>query len=783
DACQQEGRRQRVVVVSQQDARLRELLAELPAGLAALAAGPGLAIEHGALQEGWRHTELGLTLYTDREVFGWAKTHRVVQTRPATGRESFLVDFAPGDYVVHVDHGIGRYKGLVTLQTSGSSAPVPPGGTPAAGPVTREYLLIEYGDGDHLYVPLEQSDRVSRYIGAGGEAPRLTRLNSGEWVRTKQRVRRAVRAIAQELLELYAARAVQPGHAFSPDTPWQAELEGSFPYVETPDQLAALAEVKADMEQPRPMDRLLIGDVGYGKTEIALRAAFKAVMDSKQVAILVPTTVLAQQHYNTFTERLAPFPIRVEMLSRFRSEREQQEILAGLRAGTVDICIGTHRLLQPDVAFKDLGLVIIDEEQRFGVVHKERLKQLRREVDVLTLSATPIPRTLYMAMVGVRDMSTMATPPEDRLPIRTFVTQYDDGLIREAILRELERGGQVYFVHNRVRTIDAMASHLARLVPEARLAVAHGQMPEEELERVMLAFARGAYDVLVCSTIIESGLDIPNVNTIIVNQAHRFGLAQLYQLRGRVGRGANRAYAYFLYTRDGALTEAAEQRLRTIFEATELGAGFRIAMKDLEIRGAGNLLGTEQHGHISAVGFDLYCRLLAEAVETLRALQGAPGASPPRPVEAEPLTKLTLPLSAHLPADYVPEEAQRLRLYQRLAGVRTYEELGGFTDELQDRYGPLPEPAENLLYLVRLRLAATEAGVREIDADETHIVLRFAGPPPPGAAALGARLGLPLWVGSNQLRLRRGPGTSWVGPLRTLVDALVECQAGGRASV
>jgi transcription-repair coupling factor (superfamily II helicase) len=809
-ASREEAAARRVVVVTQQDARLRELLGETPSGsrprgqgdapavdgpvpLEALAEGPGLTLLHGSLQEGWRNAELGLVVYTDREVFGWAKTHRVIRARRPSGRETFVSDLSVGDHVVHMDHGIGRYRGLVVLNSSAEAPTVVAEGTAGSvrgraagaggvdGQEAREYLLIEYGGGDHLYVPIEQSDRVSRYVGAGAESPSLTRLGSGDWTRTKARVRRAVREIARDLLELYAAREMQAGHAFAADTPWQAELEGAFPYVETPDQLSALAEVKADMEAPRPMDRLLVGDVGYGKTEVALRAAFKAVMDGKQVAILVPTTVLAQQHYNTFAERLGAFPVRVEMLSRFRSEREQQEVLEGLRAGGVDICIGTHRLLQRDVGFKDVGLIIIDEEQRFGVTHKERLKQLRREVDVLTLSATPIPRTLHMAVAGVRDMSTMATAPEDRLPIRTFVAQHDDGLIREAILRELDRGGQVYFVHNRVRTIAGMANHLMRLVPEARIAVGHGQMPEDELERVMVAFAEGEYDVLVCTTIIESGLDIPNVNTIIVHQAHRFGLAQLYQLRGRVGRGANRAYAYFLYTRDGALTEAAEARLRTIFEATELGAGFRIAMKDLEIRGAGNLLGAEQHGHIAAVGFDLYCRLVGEAVDSLRALQAAPG---DRPVvvdgaerlglAAPPAVTLALPLTAYLPADYVVDEAQRLRLYQRLAGVRTYEDLGGFFDELTDRYGPLPEAAENLLYLVRLRLAAAEAGVRAIDADDERIVVRFAGAPPAAAAEIGRRLGLRLGLGSNQVRLPRGAGTAWVGALRDLVDALGE---------
>jgi transcription-repair coupling factor (superfamily II helicase) len=872
EACTAEAATRQVVVVSQQDARLRELLVEVerptppapppdagrgedgrrsqPPALPFLGreggtgglgpSGAGLVVAHGALQAGWRSEAHGLTLYSDHEIFGWSKTHRVIRTRRPTARETFLSDFSPGEYVVHLDHGIGRYRGLVKLGEGptpptgdrpppptpsphrgrglpAQPAPAPPfpfaggrgaggdrgpsgtggGGQPGEG--AREYLLLEYGEGDHLYVPMEQSNRVSRYVGAGAEPPHLTRLSSGEWTRAKARARRAVREIAHELLEIYAAREVQPGHAFPPDTPWQAELEGSFPYVETPDQLTALAEVKRDMEVPRPMDRLLVGDVGYGKTEVALRAAFKAVMDGKQVAILVPTTVLAQQHFTTFSTRLSPFPVRVEVLSRFRSEREQREVLAALAEGKVDIVIGTHRLLQKDVGFKDLGLVIIDEEQRFGVTHKERLKRLRSEVDVLTLSATPIPRTLHMAVAGVRDMSSMATPPEDRLPIRTFVSQYDDGLVRDAILRELERGGQVYFVHNRVRTISAMASQLARLVPEARIAVGHGQMAEDELERVMLAFADGEYDVLVCSTIIESGLDIPNVNTIIVHQAHRFGLAQLYQLRGRVGRGANRAYAYFLYTRDGALTEMAEARLRTIAEATELGAGFRIAMKDLELRGAGNLLGAEQHGQITAVGFDLYCRLLGEAVDSLRALRAAGdgqaavldgtdrlaeglGTLAPAGPAGTP-TRLTLPLAAFLPADYVADEAQRLRLYQRLAGVWSYADLAAFIDELEDRYGPLPEAAQTLIYLVRLRLAATEAGIREIDADNVRITLRYGGPPPARAAELARRLQIPITLGSNQIRLPRGPGTAWTDALRDLVDGLADARGGAVVGV
>ncbi|HEX9014785.1 MAG TPA: transcription-repair coupling factor, partial [Chloroflexota bacterium] len=592
-----------VVLVSQQTNRLADLLAERGRNIAPVksldgAGGNGLILVQGSISHGWSSSALGVLVLSDAEIFGWTKAHRVVRRR-AVAREAFLSDLVEGDLAVHVEHGVGRFTGLRQVQAEG-------------GP--REFMVLEYGGGDRLYVPVDQADRVSRYVGAGDVPPALSRLGTSDWERAKERVRKSVRDVAKELLAVYSARQAQPGHAFSPDTPWQAELEASFPYVETPDQVESIRQVKEDMEISRPMDRLICGDVGYGKTEVALRAAFKAVMDGKQVAVLVPTTVLAQQHYNTFRERLQAFPVAVEVLSRFRSEKEQRQVVEGLRTGAVDICIGTHRLIQKDVEFKDLGLVIVDEEQRFGVMHKERFKRLRQEVDVLTLSATPIPRTLHMSLAGIRDMTTMETPPEDRLPIRTFVAEYGDGLVREALLREMDRGGQVFFVHNRVQNIHYVASQIQKLVPDARIVIGHGQMPEEALERVMLEFAAGDHDILVCTTIIESGLDIPNVNTIVVNNADHFGLAQLYQLRGRVGRGANRAYAYFLYNRNRQLGEVAEKRLKTIFEHSDLGSGFRIAMKDLEIRGAGNLLGVEQHGQVNAVGFDLYTRLLAEAV-------------------------------------------------------------------------------------------------------------------------------------------------------------------------
>ncbi|HLB11640.1 MAG TPA: transcription-repair coupling factor, partial [Dehalococcoidia bacterium] len=621
-----------VVIASHQAGRLAELLEQSGNPVAVVdqvweAPPPGaLVLVGGSLHGGWSFDSL--VLLTDAEIFGYVKPRRAIP-RSASGRELLLADVEAGDYVVHVEHGIARFGGLVRLPADGSE---------------KEYMLLHYAGGDLLYVPLDQIERVGRYMGGGAGEPELTRLSSTDWARAKERVRRAAAEIAQELLEVYAQREIAPGYAFSPDSPWQGEMEDAFPYIETPDQAEAIALVKADMEAAKPMDRLICGDVGYGKTEVALRAAFKAVTDGKQVAVLVPTTVLAQQHFATFGERLAAFPVRVEVLSRFRSPREQAEVLEGLKSGAVDICIGTHRLLQKDVQFKDMGLLVVDEEQRFGVLHKEHLKRMRKEVDVLTLTATPIPRSLYMSLVSVRDMSVMETPPEERLPIKTLVMPYDEPAIRQAILRELDRGGQVFFVHNRVQSIYLVASRLRELVPEAKIAVGHGQMPEDELERVMVEFFAGREDVLVCTTIIEAGLDVPNANTILINQAQRLGLAQLYQLRGRVGRGSNLAYAYFLYPRDRPLAPVAHERLKTILEASELGAGYRIAMKDLEIRGAGNLLGAEQSGHVAAVGFDLYCSMLAEAVEELKARHA--GVAVPR---AQPATTIDLPLAAYLP--------------------------------------------------------------------------------------------------------------------------------------
>ena len=757
-------RRETVVLVSQQAARLADVLNEsdlfvaASEGIESTPEAGAVAVVHGSLPEGWtiRRDGAAITLLTDSELFGFSKQRRY--TRPAAGkREEFLSDLNVGDLVVHIEHGIGRFGGMRTMQKDNQE---------------REYLELNYAEGDRLFVPTDQLDRVSRYVGPSDQAPALTRLGSLEWRRAKERVKRAVRELARELLGLYAARQVLEGHSFASDTAWQQELEASFPYVETPDQATAVHDVKADMESARPMDRLVCGDVGYGKTEVAIRAAFKSVMNSMQVAMLVPTTVLAQQHYQTFCERLSGFPVRTEMLSRFRSKAELSDSVRDIEAGSVDIVIGTHRLLQKDVSFHNLGLVIIDEEQRFGVAHKERLKQMRQQVDVLTLSATPIPRTLHMALGGIRDMSVMDTPPEERLPVKTYVTEYDEHIVRDAILRELERRGQVYFVHNRVHNIEMIASNLRKLVPEARISIAHGQMHEDHLEQAMGAFVRGEVDVLVCTTIIESGLDIPNVNTIIVNQADRLGLAQLYQLRGRVGRGASRAYAYLLFDRHRSLTEPAQRRLQAIFEATELGAGLQIALRDLEIRGAGNLLGAEQSGHIGSVGFDLYTRLLADAVESLKALQR--GEKPPVPSMAQPPLTIDLPLIAHIPEEYAPDLNLRLALYQRMTRVQDPREADELAQEIRDRFGPPPLPVETLLYVVRLRALARQAGVQSVLSEDGEIVLRMLPGRQLPRERLRAELPAATWIGPTSVRLNREALDGWQPALLRVMERLAE---------
>ena len=647
---------------------------------------PGAHVVVAHLERGAVLPGAGLAVLTEAELTGRRRAHRAARPRRRAAQGHFD-DLRPGDLVVHGQHGVARYGGMVTR---------------AIGGVERDYLLLEYRGDDKLYVPSDQVEVIRPYT--GGDSPTLSRLSSGDWHKAKARVRAEVVEIAQELVVLYQKRVNTPGHAFAPDTPWQREMEEAFPYELTPDQATAVADVKADMERPVPMDRLVCGDVGFGKTEVALRAVFKAVQDGKQAAVLVPTTLLAQQHHSTFGERFAGFPIRVEVLSRFLTNAQAKEVAEGLATGAVDVVIGTHRLLSEDITFKDLGLLVVDEEQRFGVSHKERIKAMRANVDVLTLTATPIPRTLEMSLTGIRNLTLLQTPPAERQPILTYVGEHDERAMAEALRRELLREGQVFFVHNRVRDIDRVATQLRELVPEARIAVAHGQMDEGTLEKVVLDFWEGEFDVLVCTTIIESGIDMPTVNTLVVDRADLLGLGQLHQLRGRVGRAGSRAYAYLFFPPDKALSEEAYERLKTIGEATELGSGFRIAMRDLEIRGAGNLLGTGQSGHIAAVGYDLYVQMVTEAVAELT------GTAAPEPTEIS----LDLPLDAHLPATYVEREDLRLAAYRRLAEVTSAAEVDDVRAEWVDRYGPVPEPAEALLAVARLRAECVRTGVREV---------------------------------------------------------------------
>jgi transcription-repair coupling factor len=696
----------RVVVASAQAQRLAAILRE--AGLDVrpadrLEAPPQarrIVLIPAGLARGFRVDAAGLAVVTDAEIVGWRRRRPRMRFLRDGERLASWVDLTPGDLIVHLHHGIGRYSGLVPMATDGGE---------------REYLLLEYAGEDRLYVPADQIHLVQRYIGAEGARPIIHRLGGAEWDREKRRVKEAAREMAASLLALYAARASAPGHAFGPDTPWQEEMEALFPYQETPHQRRAIEDVKRDMEAAAPMDRLVAGDVGYGKTEVALRAAFKAVMDGKQVAVVAPTTVLAQQHFNVFSERFARFPVGVELVSRFRSAAEIKDVLGRVAAGAVDVLIGTHRVLRRDVTFRDLGLVIIDEEQRFGVSHKEHLKQLRKTVDVLTLTATPIPRTLHMSLAGLRDMTVMETPPEARLPIHTEIRPESDELVREAIGRERARGGQTYVVHNRVESIERAARRLRALVPEAKVGVAHGQMPEDRLERVMLDFLGGRYDVLVCTTIVEIGLDIPQVNTIVVQDAHLMGLAQLYQLRGRVGRADRQAYCYLLYPPVVALTPEAEQRLRAMAEFVELGSGLGLAMRDLEIRGAGNILGPEQHGHVAAVGFDLYCRLLDEAIREARG----------EIVEEPRDPTLELGVNALLPPAYITDERERMATYRRLAAAREPDEVEAIAADMAEHYGPYPADVEALLDAVRLRLAAKQVGVTGITRQNGRFVVRF----------------------------------------------------------
>ncbi|HMO59776.1 MAG TPA: transcription-repair coupling factor, partial [Roseiflexaceae bacterium] len=793
------GDGERVMVVSPQVARISEMIDESRRqhSLVAPDDQDRLMMIHGTLDSGLRISPLDQTLYTDTEIFGWRPRRALTERRrrrdrSAEERAAFLRGLKPGDHVVHIEHGIAVYDGLVRR---------------TVGKIEREYLNLRYADGDRLYVPIDQIDRVSRYIGAGDAEPQLTRLGTQDWERAKRKARAAVQDLADELIRLYAQRQMSEGFAFSPDNEWQRELEASFPYVETPDQLHALVDVKHDMELLQPMDRLICGDVGFGKTEVALRAAFKAVQDGRQVAVLVPTTVLAQQHFDTFSRRMAAFPVKVDMISRFRSAREQSEIIQRVARGETDILIGTHRLLSKDIVFKNLGLLVIDEEQRFGVRHKERIKQLRANVDALTLTATPIPRTLHMALAGIRDLSVIDTPPEDRLPIKTYVQPYEDNQVREAILRELDRDGQIYFVHNRVHDIYYVADRLRRLVPEAEIAVGHGQLDENQLERVMIEFFSGKADVLVCTTIIESGLDVPNANTIIIDDATNYGLAQLYQLRGRVGRSAQRAYAYLFYRADKPMTPEAHERLQAIQEATELGAGFRIAMRDLEIRGAGNLLGAEQSGHIAAVGFDLYSRLLEQAVKKLKDQFAAIGEQLPEPtpgverteispaeltlrrkhpavrvdekVLISPLVTIDLPLDAYLPLEYIHDDRVRLSVYQTMATAQTPRAVRELRQELKDRFGPLPAPADALLTWLLIKALALVAGVTSVVTSDEEFIVRLPEGSSHDREKLRRRFGRDpvVRVGPQFVRLDRRAtqmqsDTDWIAKLIGVLDTL-----------
>lgn len=660
----------------------------------------GVLIYPGTISKGFEYVDAKFALISDVEIFGQSRRSKKSLKVKNSGRIKNFTELTVGSYVVHVNYGIGKYEGIEKITVDG---------------VTKDYLKIKYAGDDKLFVPVEQLDLVQKYIGPEDKPPKLNKLGSSDWSKLKKRAKKAVEDIAKDLIKLYAKRQTMKGYAFSKDTPWQKDFEERFPYEETEDQLRCIEEIKKDMESDKPMDRLLCGDVGYGKTEVALRAAFKAVADGKQVAFLCPTTILAEQHYNNFVQRFKDFPVKIEMLSRFRSNKEQSQIIKMVADGTVDILVGTHKILQNDVKFKDLGLLIIDEEQRFGVKHKEKIKKLKENIDVLSLSATPIPRTLHMSLIGIRDMSVLENPPEDRYPVQTYVVEFNEDLIRDAILRELGRGGQVYFVYNRIDGIERMASILKELVPEARIAVAHGQMEEGKLEDIMIGFLNRDYDILVCTTIIETGLDIPNVNTIIVYDSDKMGLSQLYQLRGRVGRSNRLAYAYFTYRKDKVITEVAEKRLEAIKEFTEFGSGFKIAMRDLEIRGAGNLLGAEQHGHIDAVGYDMYLRLLDEAIKSLK------GTSE----EDKPNTAIDIKVSAYIDKEYIEDENQRLEMYKKISSIENEKDVEDIKDELIDRFKEYPKAVEALIDVAYLKALARDANILEITERGNSIILKF----------------------------------------------------------
>ena len=755
---------ERVYIVSKQINRIKEVRegsSSSPSNL------EKVVFIEGGLNAGWKVQYPGgkeQYLFSDSELFGWELPRpRRQKHRRAASPEVSYADLTVGEYVVHIDYGIARFGGLVHRSIEGTN---------------RDFLLLMYADDDELFVPVHQVDRISLYIGPGNRQPNCSRLGSSGWKNKRSRARQAVKEIAYDLLELYASRQTVNGFAFQEDTEWQAELEASFPYQETDDQARAIVEVKKDMERDRPMDRLLCGDVGYGKTEVALRSALKAVMGNKQAAMLVPTTVLAQQHFETFKSRLSPFPIQIEMLSRFRTPSEQAKILLQLETGEVDIVIGTHRLLQPDVIFKDLGLLIVDEEQRFGVTHKEFFKKMRQEIDVLTLTATPIPRTLYMALSGIRDISVINSPPAERLPILTFTGPYEEKVVRKAIIREIDRGGQIFFVHNRVQSIQVVARKLQKLVPEAKIGIAHGQMREKTLSSVMSKFTAGEIDVLLSTSIIESGLDIPNANTLILDRADTFGLAQLYQLRGRVGRGSSRAYAYFFHHKKKMPTPESLERLEIIAENTQLGAGYSIAMRDLEMRGAGDLLGTSQHGYIASVGFHLYTRLLAEAIQQLKGEKGFKSriekllsVNPIRP-----LVSVDLPISVHIPSEYVKNDSLRLKLYRRIADIDNEDEIGLLIAEFEDRFGPPPEEVFNLLLQLRVKLKAEKCGLSSISVEGQNLLLKYPLSSEEKVYRDLPDLGKGATRGKNAYRMLRAGRTDWRIRLINILDLLIRTE-------
>lgn len=660
-----------------------------------------VVVTFGNQLKGFEYPELKLCVISDKEVFGQSKRKATSRSnKKGASKIKSFTELKLGDYVVHVNHGIGVYKGIKQLEVHGHK---------------KDYLELGYNSGDTLFVPVEQLDLVQKYIGSEGKAPKISKLGGVEWVKAKSKVKSSIADIAEDLVKLYATRATLKGYRYSKDTVWQRQFEEEFPFEETPDQLIAIEEIKKDMESDKPMDRLICGDVGYGKTEVAIRAAFKAVMDGKQVAFLVPTTILAEQHYKNLTKRFSDFPIKIEMVSRFRTPAQQKVVIKAVKEGNVDILIGTHRIIQQDVRFKDLGVLIIDEEQRFGVTHKEKIKSIRKNVDVITLTATPIPRTLHMSLTGVRDISVIETPPEERYPIQTYVVEFNDQLIRDAILREINRNGQIFFVYNRVETIKDMAAYIGKLVPEARVGIAHGQMTERELESVMIDFMENRYDVLMCTTIIETGIDIQNTNTIIIYEADKMGLSQLYQLRGRVGRSNRIAYAYFTYRKDKVLTEVAEKRLKAIKDFTELGSGFKIAMRDLEIRGAGNMMGSAQHGHMATVGYDLYCRMLEETVKNIRG-----------DVDTEPIqTTVEFKIDAYIPSTYIEDETQKIEIYKKIAAIDCHEDMLDVQEEIEDRFSDIPASVVNLMDIAYLRSISRQVGIIEIKEEKEEVVLQF----------------------------------------------------------